>query len=82
MTGSKQAEVDMNGISETREDPIMHNKELHYNNFDVYDYLKRNDNVDHQTGLNDFLIQSKAYYLIKYDQVYGTLTLFNHHIEF
>lgn len=72
----------MNGINETREDPIMQNIEKHYNNFDVYDYLKRNEQHDHQTGLSDFLIQSKAYYLIKYDQVYGTFTLYEHHIEF
>jgi hypothetical protein len=65
MTGHKHE--DMNGISETREDPIMQNIEKHYNNFDVYHYLKRNEMHDQQTGLNDFLIQSKAFYLIKYD---------------
>jgi len=38
MTGTTKQD-DMNGISDTREDPIMQNKERHHNNFDVGQYL-------------------------------------------
>jgi hypothetical protein len=48
MTGYKQE--DLNGISDIREDPIMQQKDLHINNFDVFHYLQRNENQE-QIGI-------------------------------
>lgn len=57
----------------------MQEKERHYNNFDIFHYLERNDNHE-SLGLKDFIIKTKAYYLIKYDQVYGNLLVFNDYL--
>jgi len=45
VTGSYTA-TDLNGISETRQDPSLCLEERQYNNFEVYDYLSKNENAD------------------------------------
>lgn len=42
-------------------------KERHYNNFDVYHYLKRNESQDSVFSYQEFIVKTEAYYLIKFD---------------
>jgi hypothetical protein len=56
---------------------------MHYNNFDVYHYLIMNENHDTQfIGLQEFIVKTQVYYLIKFEKIYGTLTIFPDHLTF
>ena len=50
----------------------MQKEERNYSNFDVFSYIEKNDL---QEFGNEFIIKVKVFYLIKYDQIYGTLTI-------
>jgi hypothetical protein len=62
---------------------VLQIEEMHYNNFDVYHYIHKNENLEKQfVGLKEFIVKTKCYYLIKFEQVYGTLTVFDDHMTF
>jgi hypothetical protein len=50
-------------------------------NFDVSDYIEENQNpmldsnFANMEGAEDYYIKTECYYLIKYEQVFGTLVL-------
>ena len=76
MTGNERKDgTDMNGVAETRKDPVMQLRELHINNFDVYHYLTKYSEHDKEITDNDFILKTQVYYLIKFNQIYGTLTI-------
>lgn len=76
----QEADIDVGEV--TRQDPILQQEVRHYNNFDIYEYLVLNENHDKQFGLQEFIVKTKAYYLIKFDQVYGWLTIYSDHLVF
>ena len=53
----------------------MQKEDRQFNNFDVYSYIEKNEDHNMQVSATDYIIKVKVYYLIKYDQVYGTLTV-------
>jgi hypothetical protein len=48
----------------------------------VYQYILKNENHNQQITDQDFLFKTKVYFLIKFDQIYGTLTVKKHQLLF
>ena len=60
----------------------MQKEERQYNNFDVYQYIEKNENHNMQVSSSDFIVKVKVFYLIKYDQIYGTLIIYKNKLCF
>lgn len=74
----------MNAIGDERADPSLSLLEPNYTNFDVGDYLLYNHDPRYQSSFGmanemeseeAYILKTEAFYMIKFEKVYGTVII-------